>query len=304
MPTELNARIGRHWPSPLPGVPVDAVGLHQTGGRARDRWSAFSQPGGTMSERRTVWLSAALLLALWPHGVYVARRLVDGSDEPWGILALATVIALLVRDRALLALPPRSALVASGVLAVVAAVAQRVLPDLAAAAVAMLALGIYLVHALRRPAAPLLVLLLLALPIIASLNFYLGYPLRWLVAHASAALLNLGGWSAQAAGASIVYQGVTVLVDAPCAGVGMLWLGSYSAALLSYLHRASARRTLVNGCVAAGLVLAANVVRNTLLVFPEAGRVDWPTAAHEVIGLAAFVAAIVPLAAFAAWSKP
>jgi exosortase/archaeosortase family protein len=73
--------------------------------------------------------------------------------------------------------------------------------------------------------------------------------------------------------------------------------------LLSYLNRASARRTLVNGVVAALLVLIANIVRNTLLYFPEAGLVDWPSAAHEAIGIAAFAGAIVPLTFAASWRK-
>ena len=98
---------------------------------------------------------------------------------------------LLWRERGELVTPPRAALVASGALAVVAALAELVLPDLAAAAIAMLAVGTVLVHALRRPATALVVLLLLALPIIASLQFYLGYPLRLLVAHASALLLSI-----------------------------------------------------------------------------------------------------------------
>jgi exosortase/archaeosortase family protein len=293
MRTELNARIGRTVPAPLFGVLVEGPPSGDADRTVPGRWHR--------AVPHAAWMSAALLLALWPHWVYVARRLVDGSDEPWGALALVTVVGLLVRDRAQLMLPTRSALVACGVLAVVAAIADRVMPDLFAAALAMLALGVFVMHALRRPAAAILVLLLLTLPIIASLQFYLGYPLRLMVAHASAALLSIAGWHAEANGASILHEGITVLVDAPCAGIGMLWLGSYAAALLSYLARADARRTLVNGVVAALLVLIANIVRNTLLFFPEAGLVDWPAAAHEAIGLTAFAAAIVPLTLAASW---
>lgn len=293
MRTELNARIGRTVPAPLFGVLVESPQSGHADRTEPGRWHR--------AVPHAAWMSAALLMALWPHWAYVARRLADGSDEPWGVLALVTVVALLVRDRAQLALPTRSALVACGVLAVVAAIADRVLPDLFAAAIAMLAFGVFVTHALRRPAAAILVLLLLTLPIIASLQFYLGYPLRLIVAHASAALLSIAGWHADASGASILHEGITVLVDAPCAGIGMLWLGSYAAALLSYLACADARRTLINGVAAALLVLIANIVRNTLLFFPEAGLVDWPAAAHEAIGLAAFAAAIVPLTLAASW---
>jgi len=281
MRAELNARVGRTLPGPLFGTLV-------LGGR----------PAAPLALPAAATLLAALLAALWPHWAYVARRLTDGSDEPWGVLALATVLVLLLRDRALLATPSRATLLAAAALAVAAATAHLVLPDLAAAAIAMLALGVYLVGALRRPATPLLVLLWLALPIVASLQFYLGYPLRVLVAHASAALLALAGFAVTAGGATLQYDGTRVLIDAPCAGIGMLWMGSYVAALLSYLQGAGARATLVNGCAAALLVLAANVLRNTVLFFPEAGLVHWPAAAHGAIGLAAFAAAIVPLVLF------
>lgn len=295
MRTELNARIGRTVPSPLFGLLVEAPGSGHAAHPGHSRWHR--------AWPRAAWMPAALLLALWPHWVYVTRRLWDGSDEPWGVLALVTVVVLLVRDRAQLMLPTRSALVACGVLAVVAAIADRALPDLVAAAIAMLALGVFIIHAQRRPAAAIIVLLLLTLPIIASLQFYLGYPLRLMVAHASAQLLSLAGWHSEASGASILHAGITVLVDAPCAGIGMLWLGSYAAAVLSYLNQASGRRTLLNGVIAALLVLIANIVRNTLLFFPEAGLVDWPAAAHEAIGLAAFAGAIVPLTLAASWRK-
>ena len=288
MPSELNARIGRTMPSPMFGVLVSAHdGTADGAGDMVARWRAV---------RPVMLLAVALVLALWPHWIYMARRTVDGSDEPWGILALATTLALLVRDRAELAVPARSALVASAALAVVAAVASLALPDLAAAALAMLALGLFLAHALpQRPATPLIALLLLALPIVASLQFYLGYPLRAFTAHASAAMLALAGIDASATGATILYQGVTVLVDAPCAGIGMLWIGSYTAALLSYLTRATAARTALNAAAAALFVLAANVVRNTALFFPEAGLVHWPAWSHEAIGLGALALAIVPI---------
>jgi exosortase/archaeosortase family protein len=289
MPSELNARIGRTVPSPMFGllVAADDPAIGSVGTPA-ERWRALPPVG---------MLLGVLLLALWPHWVYMARRMVDGSDEPWGILAFVTVLVLLIRERSALAVPTRSALVATAVVVLAAALAQLTLPDLAAAAVAMVALGLFLVHALpRRPATPLVALLLLALPIVASLQFYLGYPLRALTAHASTVLLAVAGIDASASGASIAYQGTTVLVDAPCAGIGMLWVGSYTAALLSWLNRADAKRTLFNASAAAGLVLVANIVRNTALFFPEAALVHWPAWSHEAVGLAALALAVIPIA--------
>ncbi len=289
MCSALNARIGRT--TPMFGSFVNAGSETDSAARVQLAQRALPRP-----RFGSAWLCAALLAALWPHWIYMARRMVDGSDEPWGVLALATVIVLLWRDRSQLTVPTRAALVASAALAMAAAAAHLALPDLAAAAIAMLALGVFLVHALpRRPSSSLIVLLLLALPIIASLQFYLGYPLRAFTADLSTRLLGALGLEASAAGASIIYEGTTVLIDAPCAGIGMLWVGSYIAASLSYLNRAGARRTMLNAAAAGALVLAANVLRNTALFFPEAGLVHWPAWSHEVVGLAAFACAIVPL---------
>lgn len=286
MAGELNARVGRTMPVPLFGV---LVGGNDTVAVAAAAAHPRRVPPAAL-------LLAGLAAALWPHWIYVARRLADGSDEPWGALAFATVLVLLLRDCAALAVPTRSVLVASAALAVLAAGASLVLPDLAAAAIAMLALGLFLAHALRgRPATPLMALLLLGLPVIASLQFYLGYPLRALAAHAVAALLGIAGLEVDAAGAALLYRGTTVLIDAPCAGIGMLWVGSYTAALLSYLARADAARTVLNAGTAALAVLVANVLRNAALFFPEAGLVRWPAWSHEVIGLGALALAIVPI---------
>jgi len=290
----LNARIGRRLPSPLWLPPAASAATAVHGGRGH-AVTVFAR------RHRATTLIALLAAALWPHWNYVARRMVDGSDEPWGVVALATVAVLLWRDRAAFELPPRSALVAGALLATIAAIASLTLPDLAAAALAMLALGVVLVHALRRPAAALIALLLLALPIVASLQFYVGYPLRVAAAWGAAQLLGVFGLDVAPAGASLLWNGRTVLVDAPCAGIGMLWVGSYTAALLSYLNRADARRTAINAVAAGVVVLLANMLRNALLFLPEARVVDWPAAAHGALGLAAFAAAIVPIVFITCW---
>ena len=292
----LNARVGRVIPNPLFGTRVDlpAAALRAQPG-ARSTWHARLR-----DLPREWWLLGLLLAALWPHGVWLARRLTDGSDEPWGLLALATVLVVVLRARRELVTPTRAALLAGGALAVLAALATFVVPPIFAAGAAMLSLAAFLASALpQRPAAPMATLLLLSLPVIASLQFYLGYPLRLATAHAAAPLLALAGVDAQASGAALLWQGRTILVDPPCAGIGMLWVGSWAAALLSYLNDASARRTLANGCVAAAAVFVANVLRNALLFFPEAGLVPAPAWLHPAIGLAAFAAALLPILALA-----
>lgn len=291
----LYARVGRVVPNPLFVASAGATVERPRRAPALQRWPLNALP-------RVWWLALLLLGALWPHGVWMLRRLTDGSDEPWGVLALLTVAVLLLQARREVATPTRSVLAASAAVAVLAALLAFVVPPIFAAAAAMLALAVFVSAALpRRPAAPIFTLLLLALPIIASLQFYLGYPLRLAAAHAAAPLLALAGIDVTAAGAALRFDGQTILVDPPCAGIGMLWVGTWTAALLSYLNGASARRTFVNGCFAAVVVFAANVLRNALLFFPEAGLVPASPWLHAAIGLAAFTAALLPIAAFTHW---
>jgi exosortase len=305
----LHARVGRTLPNPLfgalvPMAPVTPMTPRATCAPAddaadgRSRWQRLRQAPAFAAAAPL----AMLLAALWPHLTWMARRLTDGSDEPWGILALATVLLLVWRDRATLDAPTPRALLASGALAVAAAAALWWLPALLAAAIAMLALATCVTAMLpRRPATPMVTLLLLALPLIASLQFYLGFPLRVATAHAAAPLLALLGIEVAPAGAALVFNGSTVLIDAPCAGIGMLWVGSYTAALLSYLNGAGTRRTFANAAGAAAIVFAANVLRNVALFFTEAGLIEAPAAAHDVVGLAAFALAIAPIVALTHW---
>lgn len=293
----LHARVGRVMPNPL----FVAAGTWTGNANCATRGVRGGWRDRLARVPRVRWLLGALLAALWPHVIWLLRRLTDGSDEPWGLLALATVLTLVVRARRELVLPTRAALAASGLLAVLAALATFVVPPIFAAAAAMLALAAFITSALpRRPAPPLVTLLLLALPVIASLQFYLGYPLRLATAHAAAPLLALASIETQASGAALLWQDRTILVDPPCAGIGMLWVGAWTAALLSYLNEASARRTLVNGVFAAAVVFAANVLRNALLFLPEAGLVPAPAWLHAAIGLAAFAVAIAPILVFTA----
>ncbi len=269
-------------------------------GRGRSSADGGPQPG---IATRLVNLQAQplpalglLLLALWPHGAWMARRLTDGSDEPWGVLAIVTVLAMVSRDARRLVMPRSAVLMASALLALASTVVLAWLPPLVAAGMGLLALALFLAGALpQRAGAALTTLVLLALPIIASLQFYLGYPLRVATAQAAAPLLALFGIAAQPAGAALVWRDITVLIDAPCAGIGMLWVGSFTAALLSYLADAPARRTALNALAAAAIVFAANVLRNVLLFFPEAGLLPAPAWAHAAVGLAAFAAAVAAI---------
>ena len=138
-------------------------------------------------------------------------------------------------------------------------------------------------------AAPVLGLAVLALPLIASLQFYAGYPLRVLTAEASRWLL--AAWfTVQREGSSLLVDGQLVIVDAPCSGVQMAWAGYFTACAVALLRGLPGRAFMLRLPLVGLTVLAGNVLRNTALVALEAtGRAASP-AVHEGIGLLALAA--------------
>lgn len=137
------------------------------------------------------------------------------------------------------------------------------------------------------PRAALAGLVLLALPWIASLQYYGGYPLRVVTAQASAWLLQLAGLAAERSGTAMLVQGQLVIVDAPCSGVQMAWMAWFCACavagLLALRDGVFLRRLPWIGAI----VLAGNVLRNSLLVALEARPQGLAASMHEGIGLIA-----------------
>lgn len=243
------------------------------------------------------WPAAAWLalhaLALWPSFAWAARRLADGSDEPLGLIALGLLALAAFSGRlACRAMPRPGWAVASVALTLAATAALPVLPPLALAVIAALALAAAWA-AFRRSGsavAPVLGLLLLALPVIASLQFYAGYPLRWLTALASAALLQAAGVAAEASGAALLVDGRWVLVDAPCSGVQLAWMAYAAACATALWARAGDGRFLRRLPVVGLAALAGNVARNTALVAIESGLLAAPAWAHDAVGLVVLAA--------------
>jgi exosortase len=249
-------------------------------------------------------LLVAQAAALWPMWQWYARRMTDGSDDPWGLVALGTVLLLVGAERDRLRHEPRSvALLGGGMLTLLSAISIPWLPPLARAALGVSALALTLTAILdrSRPFLPLWGLLLLSLPVVSSLQFYLGYPLRSFTARASSGLLNLIGLPVVHSGTALGWNGRTVLVDAPCSGIRMLWAGLFLAALLSYLARASLARCLLNGFVAFAIILVGNVLRNTFLFTKEARILDLPDWTHAATGLLAFLVTGLLIAGATRW---
>lgn len=246
--------------------------------------SSAIRPGTELISSRLA-LAVTLSLACWPVLRWYAVRLTDGSDEPWGLLALGAAIWFAPH---------------SGWLQRV----SRTRVSITCTALAMYVLSYPwappLVHALLftaglagliAPASRVLpwsLLLVLSLPLIATLQFYAGYPLRVAATALCVPLLRLGGLTVSAQGTTLTWAGECVIVDAPCSGIQMLWTGLVLASALACLQRLSTRSSISLIQRASAIVFAANVLRATVLFCTETRLWPAPQGAHEIIGLIMF----------------
>jgi exosortase len=239
-------------------------------------------------------LVAMQALALWPIWQWYTRRVADGADEAWGLLSLGVALVILWQQRGNLRSEPRRAvLLGAGALTALSAITAPWLHLLPRAVLGVSALGLTFLAVLDRPRPilPLCGLLVLSLPVVSSmqLQLYLGYPLRAFTAWASRGVLAVLGLEVMQTGTALTWMGRTVLVDGPCSGIRMLWVGMLLAALLSYLTRASAGRFTLNAAASFLIILVGNVLRNSLLFVKEAGILRLPAWTHAGTGLLVFL---------------
>jgi exosortase/archaeosortase family protein len=161
-----------------------------------------------------------------------------------------------------------------------------VLPPLVGALLALGAFGAALAAFLpaQVASAPVIGLSLLSLPWIASLQFYAGFPLRVVTAEASRWLL-VPLFAVERSGTALRVDGQLVIVDAPCSGVQLLWLGYFTACAAALYTGRDSRGFLARLPLVSVFVLAGNIVRNTVLVGLEGaghGSSGWM---HDAVGL-------------------
>ena len=239
----------------------------------------------------------ALIAAFWPVWLWLAARAKSDSSDAWGLISLATALALLWRDRAQLA-TARLQWTFTILLLLGYGASYAFVPPLVHAIIAMSAIATTCSSLWYGSRIDLRLwgLLLLALPLVPTLNFYLGYPLRVVVGEAASALLQLNGLAVVRDGTELLWNGKQVSIDAPCSGVKMLWTGLYSSCALAAVFRLEGARFLLLAAFAVFVVLMGNVLRATALFYVEAGFVPQAAPAHEAIGIIVFAVAAILIA--------
>ncbi len=225
-----------------------------------------------------------LVATFWPVWIWYGQRISDQSDEPLGIVALVTLIYLLARQRAKKTDQYPNSLTTLTAMVALYAASLLLAPKLISAALALIAFGICLHRLLNcRLNSGHWSLLLLSLPLVASLNFYLGYPLRLVVTQCAVSLLSINGFPVSAEGTSLLWHNQLIEIDAPCSGIRMLWAALFLAAVQLSLRKSSHTQALLYLVFAATAAVLANVLRVTSLFYLEAGIITAPAALPQSI---------------------
>lgn len=239
-----------------------------------------------------------LVLAFWPVWQWYLLRYIDQSDEPLGIIALLTAIGIAAfsthRSGWLSARRSQFGLIAGILLCGLYVATFNVAPQAVHALIALLALA-FICHGLIANSAlnsGTWSLVILSMPIVATLNFYLGYPLRLLSTTAAAFMLKLSGFAIEQRATELIWGSHVVEVDAPCSGVKMLWFSAYIAAALCAYYGISFRKTLIALTAALISAVLANMVRVTSLFMLDTTSIAVPPLIEEIlhqgVGVVAF----------------
>lgn len=246
---------------------------------------------------------ALQLAAFWSVWYWYAARVVGSGDDSWGILALIAVALLCCFKRKNVEKKP--SLVLPAIFTLLYFVAFPFLPPLLRAALAMTVISLTLSQLFfkKRFHIGLFGLSLLSLPLIASLQFYLGYPLRLIVGCVAAPLLRIGGFSVYAEGSCLNWGGKLIWIDAPCSGIKMLWAGMFLTAVLVCFYELRTVKSLLAFLTAFVAIIIGNIFRTLALFYIEAEIIKTPSWMHEVTGMVSFALVGVAIVLFILWMK-
>ena len=244
-----------------------------------------------------LFISVLVMAATWDAWRWYVER-VSAAPEEAAALALTVAflgtLGLLRRPKP--AAPVSMPLLLVAVLLVAYAAGHAVLPPIARAALAVAAtlFTLYVAAFREQPPVAFWGLVALALPVVPSLQFTLGYPMRLVSAALTVPLLQAHGLLVSRQGTFLVWRDDMIQFDAPCSGVNMLWSGLLLTLMGGVLFRLRALKVVLAVALSIALTVACNVLRASSLFYIEAGFVlQAPSWWHEGIGIAAFLLPIM-----------
>lgn len=232
------------------------------------------------------------LLAFWPVFTWYIARILDGSDEPWGVVALLTaLIFIFLQNHSCKSIKSNSL---CSIILVVYILTYFFAPPLFRATLFIFWLAAFISQKKLGASIHLgiLGLLLLSLPIIASLQFFLGYPIRIVTTQIASKILGMIGYTVVPKGTLMAWAGELIAVDAPCAGIRMLWCALFISFTLSCFLNLSTLATWLSYSLTALVVFLANIFRTVILFFIELKIIKLPFPAHVLTGLIIFFCVI------------
>lgn len=243
---------------------------------------------------RPLPVAIVVAAAAWDAWRWYFARVAATPEEAVSLAATAILLAGLGAARTQRPAPPSPiSPVPAAILLGVYASSYLFLPSIMRAALAIAATLFYFHLALfkERPPVAFWGLVALSLPVLPSLQFMLGYPMRVVSATLAAALLQTQGFAVARQGTFLTWHGEMIDFDAPCSGVSMLWAGLLLTLMGCVLFRLGAMRVAVAVTLAIALSIASNALRAASLFYVEVGLFQQvPEWWHEGIGLAAFAA--------------
>jgi exosortase/archaeosortase family protein len=248
------------------------------------------------------WCITAEIIGGWASWHWYASRIATDPDEFYGLLALIAAVIIAIMAKPTAKLPRYSFLLLTFLMLYYAANYHTLFP-LARAVLLMTALAstisIFRFGCYLQPG--ICGLFYLSLPVISSLQFYLGFPMRSLVANIDKLLLGFAGISVTVEGTALRWGNDLIVVDAPCSGVKMLWTGIFIACVMITYFRFGWYKSILSIIGTVVLVILGNALRASALFYPEAGILKLPPMWHDGTGIIVFIFTAIAICWYIKW---
>jgi exosortase/archaeosortase family protein len=246
-----------------------------------------------MSDSKRLFNLALPLLSFWPVAHWYFLRVMQSQEELAGLFGVIAAIFFVACQRRRIDshFTDRSFYAHAIALILCYAFSYHFAPPMIRAAIAMTAITriISSLFLKRKFHVGLWILLGLSLPVIPTLQFYLGYPLRAAVAQIALPLIRMTGFAVTRDGACFNFKGQSIWIDAPCSGIQMLWAGMLLAACCSCFKNLNLSRMAFVLSATFMAAIFANSLRAAALFLIEAHILRGPAWLHEGTGISVFI---------------